>query len=55
MEVTKIPRVEMICVYTRGNARSEGMLLCKIDSKVRKLGYRKRFETSLFLTVNDAN
>lgn len=39
----------------RGMLNGEGKLLLKIDGKVRKLGDRQRLDTSLFLTVNDAN
>lgn len=54
-EVTRIFRVEIKCHDTKGNANGEGKLLGKIDGKVRKLGHRKRLDTSIFLTVNDAN
>lgn len=39
----------------RGMLKAKASYQVKIDGKVRKLGYRKRLDTSLFLTVNDTN
>ena len=43
------------CEDTDWNAKRRRPVANKIDGKVRKLRYIMRFDTSLFLTVNDAN